>query len=111
MLSWYNIDPRFWGVGGRAPAGITAQSVSNHASRRVQFSEIFNNRDFVAGEQTFTNTFDISYYPSEKGPYNVNPNAETVQQRWAGIMRPIQVSNFINSNMRICRILDDGSLC
>ncbi len=99
LLSWYNIDPRFWGVGGRAPAGITAQSVSNHASRRVQFSEIFNNRDFVAGEQTFTNTFDISYYPLEKGPYNVNPNSETALQRWAGIMRPIQVSNFVNSNI------------
>ncbi len=99
LVSWYNIDPRFWNVGGRAPEGITAQSVSNHASRRVQFSEIFNNRDFVAGEQTFTNTFDISYYPLEKGPYNVNPNTESPLQRWAGIMRPIQVSNFINSNI------------
>lgn len=99
LLSWYNIDPRFWGVGGKAPAGITQDAVSNHASRRVQFSEIFNNRDFVAGEQTFTNTFDISYYPNEKGPYNVNPIAETTQQRWAGIMRPISVSNFVNSNI------------
>ena len=99
LLSWYNIDPRFWGVGGKAPDGISAQSVSNHASRRVQYSEIYNNRDFVAGEQTFTNTFDISYYPSEKGPYNVNPAAETTQQRWAGIMRPISVSNFVNSNI------------
>ncbi|ANF53086.1 cell surface protein SprA [Chryseobacterium glaciei] len=99
LLSWYNIDPRFYGVGGRAPAGITPQSVSNHASRRVQLSEIFNNRDFVAGEQTFTNTFDISYYPREKGPYNVNPANETTQQRWAGIMRPISISNFVNSNI------------
>lgn len=99
LLSWYNIDPRFWGVGGRAPAGITPQSVSNHASRRVQFSEIFNNRDFVAGEQTFTNTFDISYYPTEKGPYNSNPATESTAQRWSGIMRPISVSNFVNSNI------------
>ncbi|WP_426275978.1 cell surface protein SprA [Chryseobacterium sp. S-02] len=99
LLSWYSIDPRFWGVGGKAPAGITAQSVSNHASRRVQLSEIYNNRDFVAGEQTFTNTFDISYYPQEKGPYNVNPGSETTQQRWGGIMRPISVSNFVNSNI------------
>lgn len=99
LLSWYNIDPRFWGVGGRAPQGITAASVSNHASRRVQFTEIFNNRDFVAGEQTFTNTFDISYYPQEKGPYNANPANETTQQRWAGIMRPISVPNFVNSNI------------
>ncbi|MFC7347913.1 cell surface protein SprA [Chryseobacterium zhengzhouense] len=99
LLTWYNIDPRFWGVGGRAPQGITAESVSNHASRRVQLSEIFNNRDFVAGEQTFTNTFDISYFPQEKGPYNANPAAETTAQRWAGIMRPISVSNFVNSNI------------
>lgn len=99
LLSWYNIDPRFWGVGGRAPNGITPQSVSNHASRRVQFSEIFNNRDFVAGEQTYTNTFDISYYPAEKGPYNSNATPETTAERWAGIMRPISVSNFTNSNI------------
>lgn len=99
LLSWYNIDPRFWGVGGKAPTGITPQSVSNHASRRVQLSEIFNNRDFVAGEQTYTNTFDISYYPTEKGPYNANSVPESTTQRWAGIMRPISVSNFVNSNI------------
>ncbi|WP_066680000.1 MULTISPECIES: cell surface protein SprA [unclassified Chryseobacterium] len=99
LLTWYNIDPRFWGVGGRAPQGITPASVSNHASRRVQFSEIFNNRDFVAGEQTFTNTFDISYFPQEKGPYNTNPGTETTAERWAGIMRPISVTNFVNSNI------------
>ncbi|AZA82037.1 cell surface protein SprA [Chryseobacterium lactis] len=99
LLSWYNIDPRFWNVGGKAPGGITPQSVSNHASRRVQYSEIYNNRDFVAGEQTYTNTFDISYYPQERGPYNVNPGAEQAQSRWAGIMRPISVPNFVSSNI------------
>ncbi|WP_426479985.1 cell surface protein SprA [Chryseobacterium sp. CBSDS_008] len=99
LLTWYNIDPRFWGVGGKAPAGVTPQSVSNHASRRVQYSEIYNNRDFVAGEQTFTNTFDISYFPKEKGPYNVNPLTEQAQSRWAGIMRSISVPNFITSNI------------
>ncbi|MDR6461217.1 cell surface protein SprA [Chryseobacterium vietnamense] len=99
LLTWYNIDPRFWNVGGKAPSGITPQSVSNHASRRVQYSEIYNNRDFVAGEQTFTNTFDISYFPKEKGPYNVNPLAEPAQSRWAGIMRSISVPNFVTSNI------------
>jgi len=62
-------------------------------------SEILNNRDFVAGEQTFTNTFDITFYPAERGPYNVNPNQESVLQRWGGLMRPISVSNFTNSNI------------
>ena len=99
LLSWYTIDPRFYGVGGKAPNGINADALSNHASRRVQMSELFNNRDFVAGEQTFSNTFDITYYPKERGPYNFNQLNEATSQRWAGLMRPISVSNFTNSNI------------
>lgn len=99
LLTWYNIDPRFYGVGGSAPSGINAQAVSNHASRRVETAELYNSRDFVAGEQLYTNTFDLTYFPRERGPYNVNPNNETTQQRWGGLMRPISVSNFINSNI------------
>ncbi|UOE42473.1 cell surface protein SprA [Chryseobacterium suipulveris] len=99
LLSWYNIDPRFYGIGGAAPTGINAQAVSNHASRRVEMKELYNSRDFVAGEQLYTNTFDISYFPQERGPYNVNTQIETTQQRWAGLMRPISVSNFTNSNI------------
>lgn len=99
LMTWYNIDPRFYGIGGKAPNGINAQAVSNHASRRVQTKELYNSRDFVAGEQLFTNTFDISYFPAERGPYNVNQNTESTQDRWGGIMRPISVSNFINSNI------------
>lgn len=99
LVSWYNIDPRFYGVGGKAPSGIDAQAVSNHASRRVQTSEIQNNKDYVAGEQTYLNTFDITFYPEERGPYNLNPASESTSQRWAGLMRPISVSNFTNSNI------------
>ena len=99
LLTWYNIDPRFYGSGGNAPDGIDAQAVSNHASRRVRLDELYNSRDFVAGEQVFTNTFDISYFPGERGPYNFNQNPETAQQRWGGLMRPITVSNFVNSNI------------
>lgn len=99
LVSWYNIDPRFYGVGGNAPNGITSKSVSNHMSRRVNLNELYSTRDYVAGEELFSNTFDISYYPKERGPYNLNPNPESTQERWAGLMRPISVSNFTNSNI------------
>ena len=99
LLTWYNIDPRFYGIGGTRPNGINAEAVSNHASRRVETRELYNSRDFVAGEQLYTNTFDITYFPAERGPYNVNPNNETTQERWAGLMRPVSVSNFTNSNI------------
>nr|WP_245707137.1 cell surface protein SprA [Epilithonimonas hungarica] len=99
LLSWYTIDPRFYGVGGRAPNGINAQTLSNFSSRRVQMQEIYNNRDYVAGEQTLLNTFDITYYPDQRGPYNLNTSAELPSQRWAGLMRPISVTNFVTSNI------------
>ena len=99
LLTWYNIDPRFYGIGGKAPNGINADAVSNHVSRRVQTRELYNSRDFVAGEQLYTNTFDLTYFPKERGPYNVNKNVEPTQQKWSGLMRPISVSNFINSNI------------
>jgi len=99
LLSWYTIDPRFYGVGGNAPNGINAATLSNFASRRVQMKELYNNRDYVAGEQTLLNTFDITYYPEQRGPYNVNPTNELASQRWAGLMRPISVTNFITSNI------------
>lgn len=99
LVSWYTIDPRFYGVGGNAPNGINAAALSNFASRRVQMKELYNNRDYVAGEQTLLNTFDITYYPDQRGPYNVNPINESTSQRWAGLMRPISVTNFVTSNI------------
>ena len=99
LMSWYTIDPRFYGVGGGAPNGINAAALSNFASRRVQMRELYNNRDYVAGEQTILNTFDITYYPEQRGPYNLNPGNETPSQRWGGLMRPISVTNFVTSNI------------
>ncbi len=98
LVSWYNIDPRFYGIGGKAPNGITSESLSTHATRRVKASEL-SDQDYVAGEQTYINTFDITYYPKERGPYNLNPSDESVYQRWGGLMRSVSVSNFINSNV------------
>lgn len=98
MMSWYSIDPRFYGIGGASPAGITDAELSKHRVRRVELKELFDQRDNMAGSQTFISTFDMTFYPNEKGPYNVNPNA-TDTQHWGGTMRPISVTNFIDSNV------------
>lgn len=99
LMSWYYIDPRFWGVGGQMPTGITPNSVSNHKSRRVFADEIFTNRDFVAGEQQVLNTLDISFYPDQRGPYNVNLQPEPPVQRWGGMTRALNVTNFVDNNI------------
>lgn len=98
LMSWYSIDPRFYGIGGNTPAGITDAELSKHKVRRVELKELFDQRDVMAGTASFINTFDVSFYPSLTGPYNVNP-AATDTQNWGGAMRPISITNFIDSNV------------
>src|SRR5690606_16542046 len=98
VMSWYSIDPRFYGIGGNTPAGITDAELSKHKVRRVELKELFDQRDVMAGTASFINTFDVSFYPSLTGPYNVNP-AATDTQNWGGAMRPISITNFIDSNV------------
>src|SRR5690606_37035558 len=98
LMSWYSIDPRFYGIRGNAPSGISDAELSQHRVRRVELRELFDQRDVMAGTATYISTFDMTFYPQYTGPYNVNPNA-TDTQNWGGAMRPISVSNFIDSNI------------
>lgn len=98
LMSWYSIDPRFYGIGGNAPGGITDDELSQHRVRRVELKELFDQRDVMAGTAAYINTFDMTFYPTERGPYNVNPNA-TDTESWGAAMRPISVTNFIDSNV------------
>ncbi|MGV0922209.1 T9SS outer membrane translocon Sov/SprA [Empedobacter tilapiae] len=96
MLSWYTIDPRFYGMGGGAP--LTDQQMSTHMARRVKLRELFDQRDVMAGTNSYISTLDMTFYPQERGPYNVNPNA-TDTKSWGAMMRPISVSNLKDSNV------------
>ncbi len=94
LASWYYIDPIFFTSGG----GLTDDEISNNMSRRVQYKEIYPQQDFVEGSPSFISTFDFSYYPDLKGPYNVSPLGAT-QDRWAGITRGMNVTNFNEANV------------
>lgn len=96
MLSWYSIDPRFYGLGGSSP--LTDQQMSSHMARRIKLKELFDQRDVMAGTNSYISTLDMTFYPQERGPYNINPNA-TDTKNWGAMMRPISVSNFKDSNV------------
>lgn len=96
MLSWYNIDPRFYGLGGNSP--LSDNDLSNHRSRRVEMKELFDQRDIMAGTQSYISTFDMTFYPQVRGPYNLNPNG-TSTDNWGATMRSLWVSNLIESNI------------
>ena len=102
FLNWYTIDPIFFS--SQRPGGITDNDVSNLYSRRVFIEEIFPQVDVVQGQTSVINTLDLSYYPSERGPYNFDPNAANdaplnPNESWAGITRQITSTDFEQANV------------
>ncbi|MGB0524166.1 MAG: cell surface protein SprA, partial [Flammeovirgaceae bacterium] len=77
-LSWYNIDQVFYNTAGAGqnntrPDGIGDDDVRNQLVRAIGFNEVFPNR--AAQQISFPETsFDLAYYPDERGPYNYNDN-------------------------------------
>lgn len=102
-LSWYTIDPIFYGL--QQPPGITDADVSTARTRRVFIQELFPNVDLQQGQQQVINTLDLSYYPQERGPYNFNPAAAgtdvlpTPSDSWGGIMRQFSATDFEQTNV------------
>lgn len=104
-LAWYSIDNVFYRQSGRGkPDHITNEQLANHYVRAVGFNEVFPNRQ---GQAVNFNefTFDLAFYPTERGPYNYNNNIfeidettgdfrpEFARNKWAGITRPITFNN------------------
>ena len=65
-LSWYSIDPIFYSY--RSPPEIDADEISKNSTRRIYIDEIFPELDLYQGESRAQTTFDIAFYPDEKGP-------------------------------------------
>lgn len=103
-LAWYSIDRQ-----ARNQADFT-----NPYTRLIDQEELFN-RDVQVGQSELL-TFDISYFPEERGPYNFDlpggtpvsqgitpgPNGEILlnepKSRWGGIMRNFQNTDFEAAN-------------
>ncbi len=101
-LSWYSIDPTFYT--NQRPSGIDDNDLSRHNTRRIYSRELYPNTDIAAGETTVVTTLDMTYYPTERGPYNFSSTAAgntlpNPQDNFGGIMRPINSTNFEQANV------------
>jgi len=72
-LAWYTVDQSYYTGGTSAPGGIAARTLSNHYTRGIPRNEIFPNKDLGATGNGYEYTFDMAYYPDQRGPYNYNP--------------------------------------
>ncbi|MCL2027701.1 MAG: cell surface protein SprA [Bacteroidales bacterium] len=123
-LSWYIIDRIFYDERNR-PEGIDREDLSAPYAREVLVREIFPYRDLEASQNPRLSTLDLSFFPSERGPYNydvnefrwdgsnsvstggrrissginANGNLKDPQTRWGGIMRRIDNTDFESTNV------------
>jgi len=96
-LAWYSIDPIFY---TQKPSGISNDDLSLNTTRRIFSQELYPNTDIAQGQSQVVNTLDLSYYPSERGPYNNGLNVATnPAANFGGIMRSLNSTNFEQGNV------------
>lgn len=103
-LAWYNIDQIFYGVGAK-PSNIDADELSRAETRQVNFGELFPNQQLDVTQNALVRTFDLAFYPNERGPYNFDANVDSdglfddPQNRWGGVMTSLNTNNFDQANV------------
>ena len=108
LLSWYYIDRLFTQkTSSLTPSHIKKDlnQLSNHYVREVNYSEIYPNKELNYGESGILTVLNMSYYPTQRGPYNldvegidelgylINP-----EKRWGGMMRKMDNTDFEANN-------------
>ncbi len=106
-LAWYMLEPTLVDGTFGTPENINADTSLQDYWRMVQKTEVFpNSSNPVAMNQM--STFDLGYFPTERGPYNFNTNFVDAEgkftdpeRRWGGIQRALDnnSSDFESSNV------------
>ncbi|MEW6469132.1 MAG: cell surface protein SprA [Bacteroidota bacterium] len=117
LLAWYVIDPlliRACGTQGNIPecSYLDPNDQSNLLVKEILESELFPKKQSPNGQPINIPTLDLSYYPSEVGPYNydalgttwsagvdTNGLLKNPASRWGGIMRKIETNDFEAANI------------
>jgi cell surface protein SprA len=107
-IAWYQIEQILQQYkGNNNPLANDRVELSDPRVRQVYQKEIFPQRTTGFGE-SLLQTFDLSYYPTDRGPYNyddatgnVAPDGKltTPNKRWGGLMRNIDQSDFETGNI------------
>jgi cell surface protein SprA len=106
-LAWYQIEQTLQQVNGPNNPINDRDELSDPRVRPVYQKEIFPQRTTGFGESQLI-TFDMSYYPEEKGPYNYEDDAANLsptglfkapKTKFGGIMRSLDQTDFETSNI------------
>ena len=109
-LAWYTIDPLFTRRSSSlTPSHIKSdlEQLSNHYVREVPVRELFpkRNQNSYSGATSMLSVLNLAFYPSERGPYNFNPDLaydgtlNSPEKRWGGMMRKLDTNDFESANI------------
>ncbi len=105
LLNWYRLDPS---------VRCGNEDLADSYCAGIRLEEVFPNRQLTPGQTSVAQSFNLSYYPDERGQYNFDlPNGgtdfsagldregklEEPETRWAGIMRALNTNNFEAANI------------
>ncbi len=109
-LAWYNIEPTLQDPGNpNNPISNPNLVLSDPRVAPINVQNLFPEQTVQTGQAQLV-TFDLAYYPTEKGPYNfdarpgsvdVNNKLKNPQTRWGGIMRALDQTDFETSNIEV----------
>ena len=107
-MAWYNIEPT---LQDKSNSNNPVSGYENFGDPRIapiSVQQLFPQQTPTFGQAQLV-TFDVAYYPTDKGPYNfdarpgsVAPNGKLLnpQKRWGGIMRAIDQTDFETNNIQ-----------
>ena len=109
LLAWYYVDPLFNNSDTQSNPDYIRNNLdaqSNNMTRDILVPEIFPNKQTLATQTSRLTVMNLSYYPTERGPYNLdvegmNPDGTLANptKRWGGIMRKMDATDFDVANI------------
>ena len=110
LLSWYTVDRLFTQRNSSyAPGYIKSDmdALSYPYAREVAINEVFPGHELNYGESHVIQTLNLSFYPRERGPYNLDAtnvdqdgNLLYPERRWGGIMCKMDNTNLEQSDVK-----------
>ena len=106
-IAWYQIEQILQQYRANNNPITDPNLLSDPRVRQIYQKEIFPQRTTGFGESQLV-TFDLAYYPKERGPYNFDDSAATSNnqgfftnptKRWGGLQRNIDQTDFETANI------------
>lgn len=112
-IAWYNIDPTLQDNSNSGNPVTGYQNFNDPRITAIYSNQLFPNITTQIGLAQLV-TFDVAYYPTDKGPYNFDASPipgisagvantgklNNPKTRWGGIMRSIDQTDFESNNIQ-----------